>query len=183
MALYSLVGRSKSGEKLFLFANCFLRWIKKRQPFFKSSNPASFNRFLYPWWLFFNFLYPYIGKAGNHKPCPHGNPYHFSYFERLRLIALTLFTLSHSVHAQCTFSDSLNKEIPNFIKGNVNQFRIHNEALQSQSLELTAHSYELSLPCTESPDSLLWEFQLELNINTSTNNRFCFGIRQADSSE
>jgi len=87
------------------------------------------------------------------------------------------------VHAQCTFSDSLNKEIPNFIKGNVNQFRIHNEALQSQSLELTAHSYELSLPCTESPDSLLWEFQLELNINTSTNNRFCFGIRQADSSE
>ena len=160
MLLYSRVGRSKLEEKLFSFANYSLKWIKKHQAFFKSSNPASFNRFLYPWWLCSNFSSPYIGKVENYRSCSHCNPYYFSCFNRLRLIAVALVIFGHSVQAQCTFSDSLNKEIPNFIQGNVNLFRIYNGALQSQSLELPAHTYELSLPCPESPDSLLWEFQL-----------------------
>ena len=55
--------------------------------------------------------------------------------------------------------------------------------MQSNSPELQNHSYSLKIPCSCLPDSFIWEFTVELNLNTSTNNRFCFGLSLEDSSE
>lgn len=98
------------------------------------------------------------------------------------LIAITVI-LPLNAFSQCKFQDKLNEKIPNFIEGDLVKFRINEQALQSNSLETQNHAYSLSIPCSCLPDSFIWEFSLELNLNTSSNNQFCFGFTFDDSTE
>lgn len=88
-----------------------------------------------------------------------------------------------SVQSQWLYSDSLNSQMPDFFQGDLSLFSIKNAALQSQSNNTNPHSYELRVPFKTPVDSILWEFNLELNLNTSSSNRFCFGYTQTNGSE
>jgi len=90
--------------------------------------------------------------------------------------------MGHS-HAQCYFQNPLNYNFPPYLKGDTSKFTITEFGLQSLSEETDAHSFELFVDCTEPLDSFIWEFDLELNLNTSSQNRFCFGVIHNDSQE
>lgn len=89
----------------------------------------------------------------------------------------------NNVQSQCIYNDSLNAQIPDYFQGDLTLFGIKNAALQSQSTNTNPHSYELRLPFKTPVDSVLWEFNLELNLNTSSSNRFCFGYTLTNGSE
>jgi hypothetical protein len=89
----------------------------------------------------------------------------------------------NNVQSQCKYSDSLNAQIPDYFQGDLSLFGIENAALQSQSTNTNPHSYELRVPFQAPVDSILWEFNLELNLNTSSSNRFCFGFTLTNGSE
>lgn len=91
--------------------------------------------------------------------------------------------LPKSVQSQWLYRDSLNRQIPDYFEGDLSLFDINNNALQSQSANTNPHSYELRVPFKTPVDSLLWEFNLELNLNTSSSNRFCFGYTLTNGSE
>ena len=91
--------------------------------------------------------------------------------------------IPNSLQSQCIYNDSLNAQIPTYFQGDLTLFGIKNAALQSQSTNTNPHSYELRVPFKTPVDSILWEFNLELNLNTSSSNRFCFGYTLTNGSE
>ncbi len=63
-------------------------------------------------------------------------------------------------------------------------FKITQNGIQSNSTEINAHSFVLWIPCsTHNSDTQIWEFNIELGINTSSLNKLHFGYLHSDSSE
>lgn len=124
--------------------------------------------------------FPFAGKTENYKTPSKNKAGHLFHF--YLLLFYTLIT-SGNLDAQCYFQDSLNKKIPVYLRGDTAKFKITESGLQSFSDETDAHSFELFFDCQKDLDSFIWEFDLELNLNTSSQNRFCFGLINPDKQE
>lgn len=131
-------------------------------------------------WLLRSSWFLFAGKAENYSLTRENKQGRFIHFLVLVFCALLI---AGDLDAQCYFQDSLNKKIPIYLEGDTNKFKITESGLQSFSEETKAHSFEVFVDCNGDLDSFIWEFDLELNLNTSSQNRFCFGLMHKDSQE
>lgn len=97
-----------------------------------------------------------------------------------KTVAFSTLFYTLTVNAQYRFEDSLNSKIPGLLKGDTQYFEIVKQALQSKSQNTQAHQYHLYADDFHLQDSTFFEFHLELNLNTSSQNQFRFGFLQDD---
>ncbi len=112
------------------------------------------------------------------------NTINFAYLLSIKICICFIVSQTCNLRAQCNYSDPLNQKIPEYLQGDTSLFQITAGGIQSNSPTLSAHSFQLWIPCTNlNKDTQVWEFNLELGINTSSLNKLHFGYLHPDSSE
>lgn len=94
---------------------------------------------------------------------------------------LSLFFASTLTAQNFLLQDSLTSVWPKFLLGDTSKFTITQYGIQSKSEILTPHSYQLYFDTPLISDSIICEFTVQLNLNTSSLNRFQFGFLFEDS--
>ncbi len=94
-----------------------------------------------------------------------------------------LISQAQKGNSQFFLEDSLHTNFPTFLKGDTQNFIFFKKALQSNSLQTTAHHYQLYIDSIAPGNIHFFEFHLELNLNTSSQNQFRFGTIHQDSSQ